>query len=63
MLGSTKQELLNRGEGDSDTDYCTTAQTASLHSYDEVVNELLATYADNSSIAPTDDTIISPCQR
>lgn len=59
VLGNAKQELLHRYEGDSDIDDSTMEQTGSLRSYDEVVNDFLATYANNSTIYATDATIKS----
>lgn len=58
MLGSAKQEILHRVEGDSDTeDDSDNARSGSLRSFDEVVNHLRATYADNSTISATDSAI------
>lgn len=64
MQGSAKQELPHRIETDSDSEGSSNdTPSGTFISYDEVVNHLLATYADNSTIYLTDSAIIALKQR
>lgn len=59
LLGSVKHDLLHRVGKDSDTDDSTIDQNGSLRSYRKLVNHLLSTCADDSTIHTTNAAVTS----